>query len=216
MIHYKDHYRTLEIEPSANITEIRKAYRRLAHQYHPDKNAGDPYATAQFAAIKEAYEILTHPARKEIYLQQRWYNQSMGRKRAADVLTPDALLKQMLELERYVSRLDVHRMDKAGLYEYLQGILSESNIATVNAFRENVVNKEVVRLSLQVSKVLLPEQQAKLAIKWGKLTDDAELAAMISHRLQHARRAKNWQRIRPFVLLLFVFVICLIMLLLTD
>src|SRR5262245_24864945 len=77
----KYHYNTLGIEPSATVTEIKKAYRQLAHQFHPDKTNHDPYASARFEAIKEAYETLTNPVKKEKYLQQRWYHQSIGRKK---------------------------------------------------------------------------------------------------------------------------------------
>jgi curved DNA-binding protein CbpA len=68
----KDYYSILELPPSASADEIKKAYRRLAHLYHPDKKDNDPYAAAQFAVIKEAYETLSNPAQKECYLQQRW------------------------------------------------------------------------------------------------------------------------------------------------
>jgi len=53
MAHLKDYYRILELDPSATLPEIKKAYRKLAQQYHPDKNSGDPYPAAQFAEIKE-------------------------------------------------------------------------------------------------------------------------------------------------------------------
>src|SRR5258705_12663716 len=107
---FKDYYSILEIDPSAGIQEIKKAYRRLALQYHPDKKPRDPHAASQFAAIKEAYEVLTHPGREEQYLQQRWYAQSIGRKKASVTVTEVNLLKQVVELERYVSKLDVFRM----------------------------------------------------------------------------------------------------------
>ena len=60
----KDYYTILELEPSATLPEIKKAYRRLALQYHPDINPNDSYAAAQFVEIKEAYETLTIPAKK--------------------------------------------------------------------------------------------------------------------------------------------------------
>lgn len=40
--------------------------------YHPDKTGADTYSAAHFNEIKEAYEVLTNPAAKEQYLQQRW------------------------------------------------------------------------------------------------------------------------------------------------
>jgi DnaJ-class molecular chaperone with C-terminal Zn finger domain len=68
--------------------------------YHPDKNPNDKYAEAQFNEIKEAYEVLTNPVKKENYLQQRWYNQSIGKRRTAETITPVSILKLVLELER--------------------------------------------------------------------------------------------------------------------
>jgi len=121
----KDYYKILELPPSATQKEIKTAYRRLAHQYHPDKSGNDLYAAAQFEIVKEAYEVLSDPSKKEYYLQQRWYNQSIGKKRTETVITPVTVLKQVLELDKYVSTLDVHRMDKEGLYNYICDILSD-------------------------------------------------------------------------------------------
>ena len=75
--------------------------------------------------IKEAYEVLSNPSKKEYYLQQRWYDQAMNKKQTDIVVTPVTVLKQFLELDRYVSQLDVHRMDKEGLYDYICHLLSD-------------------------------------------------------------------------------------------
>src|SRR5260221_11419015 len=113
----KDYYKILELEPSATLAEIKKAYRRLAQQYHPDKNSNEQYSLVYFSEIKEAYEVLTNPSKKENYLQQRWYQQSLGKKEfSTQPVTPVTILKQLLELDKYVSGLDIFRMDKARLY----------------------------------------------------------------------------------------------------
>ena len=49
----------------------------------------------------------------------------------------------MMELERFVSRLDIHRMDKKGLDEYLNYLLSNENIQQINSFDEPNINKEI-------------------------------------------------------------------------
>src|ERR1044071_10354991 len=99
----KDYYNILQLLPSATIPEIKQAYRRLAMTWHPDKNPNDPYAKAQFEEIKEAYETLTNPIKKDLYLQERWYEQSIGKKKKDIAVTPVNILKLVLELDRYIS-----------------------------------------------------------------------------------------------------------------
>ncbi|HEY4900735.1 MAG TPA: J domain-containing protein [Terriglobales bacterium] len=55
-----DYYSVLEIDPSADVTAVNAAFRRLAWRYHPDRNAA-PGATLQFQDINEAHQVLTDP-----------------------------------------------------------------------------------------------------------------------------------------------------------
>ena len=62
-----DHYAVLGVSQSASEAEIKKAYRRLARQYHPDQNPDDPEAEAKFKDVANAYEVLGDPDRKARY-----------------------------------------------------------------------------------------------------------------------------------------------------
>ena len=64
---YKDYYKILGIPKSASQDEIKKAYRKLAVKYHPDKNAGDKTAEAKFKEINEAHEVLGDAEKKRRY-----------------------------------------------------------------------------------------------------------------------------------------------------
>lgn len=63
----KDYYKTLGVERAASEEEIKKAFRRLAHQYHPDKSGGDHESTERFKLINEAYEVLKDPDKRAQY-----------------------------------------------------------------------------------------------------------------------------------------------------
>ncbi|WNZ72827.1 J domain-containing protein [Borreliella garinii] len=63
----KDYYNILGIQKNASDEEIKKAYKKLAIKYHPDKNKGNKIAEEKFKEINEAYEILSSPDKKRNY-----------------------------------------------------------------------------------------------------------------------------------------------------
>ena len=62
---YKDYYNILGVNRNAEEKEIKKAYRKLARQYHPDVNPGDKAAEEHFKDINEAYEVLSDPEKRK-------------------------------------------------------------------------------------------------------------------------------------------------------
>lgn len=65
----RDYYEILGTAKNASEAELKKAYRRLAMKYHPDRNAGDTEAETRFKEVKEAYEILSEPQKRAAYDQ---------------------------------------------------------------------------------------------------------------------------------------------------
>lgn len=63
----KNYYQTLGVKRDANETEIKKAFRKLAKQHHPDANRNDPNAEARFKEINEAYEVLSDKEKRAMY-----------------------------------------------------------------------------------------------------------------------------------------------------
>lgn len=63
----RDYYEVLGVSRNADIKEIKSAYRRLAFQYHPDRNPGDKEAEEKFKEASEAYDVLSDPQKREMY-----------------------------------------------------------------------------------------------------------------------------------------------------
>jgi molecular chaperone DnaJ len=207
----KDYYTILEVPPHATVTEIRKAYHRLAMIYHPDKNPDDVSKAVQFGDIKEAYEVLTNPLKKEIYLQERWYNQSIGRKRTSETVTPVTILRQCLELEKYVSTLDVHRMNKEGLSNYVSELLSTDTIEKLKQFGEKDINRQIITIVLTAIKPLPLKYIKEIHGALETLADDDETALQrISGFLLDHKRKLLWEKYKIVIILLFTTLICLL------
>src|SRR3954451_24677423 len=67
----KDYYAALGVPKGADKATIRKAYRKLARQFHPDANAGDAKAEDRFKEISEAYDVLSDDNRRKEYDEAR-------------------------------------------------------------------------------------------------------------------------------------------------
>jgi curved DNA-binding protein len=79
---YKDYYKILNVDRNASEQEIKRAYRKLARQLHPDVNPGDKRAEERFKEINEAYEVLNDAEKRDKYdrLGANWQQwQRMGR-----------------------------------------------------------------------------------------------------------------------------------------
>ena len=69
MAEKRDYYEVLGVNKSSSAEEIKKAYRKLALKYHPDRNPGDAEAEEKFKEAAEAYDVLSNPEKKQRYDQ---------------------------------------------------------------------------------------------------------------------------------------------------
>src|SRR5262245_35600219 len=77
MISKDDLYIILEIHRTASVTEIKRAFRKLARRYHPDINPGDGQAEEHFKRITEAYEVLSDPMKRQFYDVNGFYSEGV-------------------------------------------------------------------------------------------------------------------------------------------
>lgn len=77
-------YGILQVRQTASVSEIKKAFRRLARRYHPDINPGDRRAEERFKCITEAYEILSDPRKRQFYDSNGYYVDGVLEQRSVD------------------------------------------------------------------------------------------------------------------------------------
>jgi molecular chaperone DnaJ len=192
--------------------EIKRNYRRLAQKFHPDKNSDDPYSTARFNDIREAYETLTQPAKKNAWLQERWLQQVMNRHVGETApLTPYLILDKVLKTEKYISTADIFRIDSHGMIQQLEALISDENLECLRKFNEPEVNRTII-LHLISSAYPFPMSQLKEFTSKLELlaADDAESRSVI-HQFRKtliSRQSKERYTL-PMILLATIF-ICLV------
>jgi len=90
----RDYYAILGVSRDADKDELKKAYRRLAIQYHPDRNPGNKEAEERFKEIAEAYDVLSDPEKRELYDK---YGEAGLRGRGFEV-DPNDLFSQFMDM----------------------------------------------------------------------------------------------------------------------
>ena len=207
----KDYYTILDIPVTATLPEIKKAYRKLVMQYHPDKNGEDVYTAARFNEIKEAYEVLTNPSLKEHYLQERWLKKASGLWMPDEPITPPLILKQVLELNKSISQLDVHRMDPGLVTQRILQAIPTPTIEKLKTFHEPEINAMIFSLVLQ-STHILPLRNTKSVVDQLLLLagDDDKLHHQISLVLQQKEKREQWERTKVWLIIAVVVIICIL------
>lgn len=197
---------------TATPQEIKQAYRRLVMQYHPDKNNGDPYAQAQFNIIKEAYEVLTHPQRREAWLQERWLHRAQGTERVAIIITAPNILKKCIELQNKIRKTDFHRTQGAGVVRQIQQLLSNTTIETLLHQNEKEVHAAIIQTVLPALSLLSYPEMSKGIAPLQKLANGNTLLLQnIEEALQKNYRKYQLQRLQtPFVIVLTLLICWLI------
>src|SRR2546423_5727994 len=80
----EDLYVILQIGRKASVSDIKRAFRKLARRYHPDINPGDRHAEERFKRITEAYEILSDPLKREFYDVNGFYTDGVLESHGSD------------------------------------------------------------------------------------------------------------------------------------
>lgn len=210
----KDHYRTLEILPNASTEEVKKAFRKLAHQYHPDKNADNPYAAARFMEAQQAYATLSDERLRRLYDEERFFA-GMAAQKEPQLLNAQWLVQQAAKLSKHMQQVDSDRMNHQALAGYIRLLLSDAHLAVLLAEKDGTVRIEWVDHILDsIRKLQYPLLMGiidKLKIVAG---EDSRTIADINKLVRIRRNEHRMEKAMPFIVVGIAVVLCAVMFLL--
>ena len=149
----KDYYQILQLESGADLLAIKKAYRRLALIYHPDRSSKTQDDGDLFREIKEAYEVLSDPSKREQHHYDRWLHQSMGSKLQG---YHDAyqIYQLILESEKYLTGIDKIRINDYALLGILLNLFSMPRIQCIIAEKNPDLEKNTIMMAMKMGGIL--------------------------------------------------------------
>ncbi|HRP54607.1 J domain-containing protein [Agriterribacter sp.] len=206
---FKNHYKTLGIPPNATLEAVKKEFRKLALQYHPDVNAGNEFAVLQFRELQEAYETLSHPSKRAKY-----HNEWKLRFPGSDIhmkwgQTPVTILNDCIKLNKQMASMDIFRMNKEVIYHRIKNILSESNINVLLHHKDEALNQKLILQLLSASSELPYKYTGTIAGQLNLLAGNNETAIKTIRDFVHASKKRNyWEKYYPFLVLLITLIIC--------
>jgi predicted ester cyclase len=207
----KDYYAILEVSPTATVPEIKQAYRKLVMVYHPDKNNEDLYALSRFNEIKEAYEVLMNPGKKELYLQERWLKKAGGQKIGEELITAPGILKKSLELNKQVAAMDAYRMNYAGMAARITDLINDHVIEQLIVQNETDVQSSIIRTLLNTTKPFPYKDTHEVCKQLRKLAkQQPQLLHQIEQSLQQKKKRERWSKFNGLFIFLLTILLCLL------
>ncbi len=196
---------------TASVPEIKQAYRKLAMVYHPDKNNDDPYALMRFNEMKEAYEVLINPVKKELYLQERWLQKANGCKIGEEPVTAPNILIKSLELNRQIAAMDTYRMNFSGMADRIISLISNNHIDEILAQNEPEVKHAIIHSLLKATTHFPYAETKRVTEQLRKLADNQPLLLQqIDFTLEQKRKQENLSKFNGLFVILLTILLCLL------
>lgn len=193
-MHLQNWYAVLSVPPTASEQEIRQAYRKLAHQYHPDKNPGNDHTVIHFQLIKEAYEVLSNPVRRSAYDRLVYLGNPV--KDMSEIYHTSAeLTAAASRLYQQVMRENQFFINRDWLMAACMELLSTKNRKLLRHNADESEKKAFLNTLFQLAHFLTYRQNRILANNWQQISmGNAALESQTAHYLKRRRNEHLWDK----------------------
>lgn len=203
----KNYYAILGVPQSATGDEVRAAFRVLAKKYHPDVARDNPFADAHFRELQEAYEVLSGPARRIAYDEERWLRGLSSRANAAVRITPQWILNEVVRLRRHMATVDTYHMNNTALRDYIVSLLRPEHLSVLQDAPEShpIIIEEILTSAQKLRYIFIKDVVRLLLLVAG---DKYALRLRITRWEASRDREAKWDFYRPLIVVLATMIIC--------
>jgi len=185
----KDYYAVLGLTVDATMDEIKWSFRKLAHQYHPDKTGISTQDSEVFQQILEAYQVLSDPAKRAAYHQEI----SVELPSEEPIVQWEQLRMHIRELQLWVKQTDPYRYDTEGYATYFFQLIARAR-RLVHLLKLPVASRHELVETIIPCIVLVPETgRAAARIQLSELSEgNPELIEQIEAACKQAAYPSGW------------------------
>lgn len=203
----KDYYRILNVKSSATTAEIKRAYRKLAMLYHPDKNPGDTIAAAIFTDAAEAYKVLGDADARKRYNYERYLIAEEEYKRPVETI--ETLIERIENLNASLKTTDPFRLNKNALLYAIQQLMPDDMLLLPGT------NKILLQQFLQqvsIAAAYLSTHQTKQLIELMQplYAEHEWLQRTFNMLLQQQHKQERWEKYKVVLAIVVAAILCLI------
>ena len=212
----KDYYKLLKIAHSADLNTIKKAYRQLAMQYHPDKHGNNQSTHFYFQEIQEAYEVLSNPEKRENYHYQIWLEKAQGHE-LDTALSADQIIQLFIHTERTIHETDSFRRNNEQLTEILVSLYSNTRLALIAETNDKSLETTTLQMAMQSSSSLSSDAQFKLIHQLNPiLKKHPQMHETWMEQVNTSMRKEKIEKFKVPIVILTTILLCLAILLLSK
>jgi hypothetical protein len=199
-----NYYQILNINASSSIEEIKKAYRLLAFQYHPDIAGDSDLKTEQFRLVQEAYITLSDPERRKLYDSR---NPAFS-KPSKEVSLP-SIEADILKLQSYLKNTPAIKLNYDNIHFELERILTPRMINfLMNCMDSASVDWVVVNLNM-IAYCLPYKFMQHHQAKFTGLTNNTIIILYLEQSLQKRKRLMVWGWLKFVLVIILAIAICI-------
>lgn len=200
----KNYYEILESFPGSSIDAIKKSYRRLALQQHPDTNQGNKDAAQKFHQIQEAYSILSNPGKKYEYdMAHGFYHQK------AATPVPEILLKEAAGLHSHVKKLDADRMDKEALMYHVNSLILPQQLNSFTALGDQQQLYRFIWMLLDATTSVSYKKTEKVFKQLSAAgIEEENILLMIEKFRKQSENRYLWDKYAPYLVIVLTILLC--------